>query len=220
MLEIEGMEIKWNGHDGFRLVVNDKIIYIDPYKLIQKYTQSNDADLILISHNHFDHLSIEDIDKIINANTKLVCSLECKESLKNKYPKNEIAYLKPRESTTIETITIGAVEAYNTNKNFHPKKDQKIGFVITTNNGLKLYHTGDTDIIPEMSDVNPDILFVPVSGTYVMTADEAAKATNELIKPNKIAIPMHYNSIVGTVKDAEKYCKDVNICKTAILEIE
>ena len=65
---------------------------------------------------------------------------------------------------------------------------------------MKIYHTGDTDIIPEMDNINPDIAFVPVSGTYVMTAEEAAKATNELIKPKKIAIPMHYNSIVGSLK--------------------
>jgi L-ascorbate metabolism protein UlaG (beta-lactamase superfamily) len=71
-----------------------------------------------------------------------------------------------------------------------------------------------------MENLNPDILFVPVSGTYVMTAKEAAKATNELIKPKKIAIPMHYGSIVGKVKDAEDFSKDVNICKTAIMEIE
>ena len=75
-------------------------------------------------------------------------------------------------------------------------------------------------IIPEMENVNPDILFVPVSGTYVMTAKEAGTATNELIKPKKIAIPMHYGSIVGKVKDAEDICKDVNICKNSILEIE
>ncbi len=88
------------------------------------------------------------------------------------------------------------------------------------NNNLTIYHTGDTDIIPEMEKVDTDILLVPVSGTYVMTAQEAVKATNEIIKPKKLAIPMHYGSIVGTVKDAENFCKDVTVCKTSILEIE
>jgi L-ascorbate metabolism protein UlaG (beta-lactamase superfamily) len=219
MLEIDGISIQWNGHDGYRLKADNKTIYIDPFKLIQGYNNKKDADLICISHNHFDHLSLQDIDKIINNNTKIICSYECVETLKKNYDKNEIIPLNPKENTEINSIKIEAVRAYNTNKNFHPKEDNKIGFIIYIND-LKIYHTGDTDIIPEMSTINTDIAFVPVSGTYVMTAEEAAKATNEFIKPKKIAIPMHYNSIVGSIKDAETFCNTVNVCKTAILEIE
>ena len=219
MMNIEGIEIRWNGHDGFRIEVDGNKIYVDPYKLIPSYVSKGDADIILISHNHFDHLSIDDIKYVINENTKIICSHECVEVLKKNYVENEIIPLKPNEARTVGNIEIRGIEAYNTDKKFHPKKDEKIGFIINVNN-LKIYHTGDTDIIPEMENVNPDILFVPVSGTYVMTAKEAGKATNELIKPKKMAIPMHYGSIVGTVKDAEDFCKDVNICKTAILEIE
>ena len=219
MMNIEGIEIRWNGHDGFRIEVDGNKIYVDPYKLIPSYVSKSDADIILISHNHFDHLSIDDIKYVINENTKIICSHECVEVLKKNQIENEIIPLKPKEARTVGNIEIRGIEAYNTDKKFHPKKDEKIGFIINVNN-LKIYHTGDTDIIPEMENVNPDILFVPVSGTYVMTAKEAGKATNELIKPKKIAIPMHYGSIVGSVKDAEDFCKDVNICKTAILEIE
>ena len=219
MMNIEGIEIRWNGHDGFRIEVDGNKIYVDPYKLIPSYVSKSDADIILISHNHFDHLSIDDIKYVINENTKIICSHECVEVLKKNYVENEIIPLKPNEARTVGNIEIRGIEAYNTDKKFHPKKDEKIGFIINVNN-LKIYHTGDTDIIPEMENVNPDILFVPVSGTYVMTAQEAGKATNELIKPNKIAIPMHYGSIVGTIKDAEDFCKDVNICKTEIMEIE
>jgi L-ascorbate metabolism protein UlaG (beta-lactamase superfamily) len=219
MINIEGIEIRWNGHDGFRIEVNGNKIYIDPYKLIPSYARKSDADILLISHNHFDHLSIVDINNVINENTKIICSLECMEVLKNNYANNEIIPLKPKEARMVGNIEIIGIEAYNTDKKFHPKKDEKIGFIMNVND-LKIYHTGDTDSIPEMKNVNPDILFVPVSGTYVMTAKEAANATNELIKPKKIAIPMHYGSIVGTVKDAEDFCKDVNICKTTILEIE
>ena len=219
MMNIEGIEIWWNGHDGFRIEVNGNKIYVDPYKLVPSYARKSDADILLISHNHFDHLSIEDINNVINENTKIICSHECMEVLKNNYKDNEIIPLKPKEARMVGNIEIRGIEAYNTDKKFHPKKDEKIGFIINVND-LKIYHTGDTDIIPEMENVNPDILFVPVSGTYVMTAKEAGKATNELIKPKKIAIPMHYGSIVGTVKDAEDFCKDVNICKTAIMEIE
>ena len=158
-------------------------------------------------------------DKVINNNTKICCSQECLDTLKQKYTENEIYPLKPGETKRIEEVIITAIEAYNTNKNFHPKKDEKIGFIIEINN-LKIYHTGDTDIISEMEKVNPDVLLVPVSGTYVMTAQEAIKATNEMIKPKRLAIPMHYGSIVGTVSDAENFCKNVNVCKTSILEIE
>lgn len=222
MINVEGVEIRWNGHDGFRFDLKDKkVVYVDPYKLVAEYNHKNDANIILISHNHFDHLSIEDINKIINKNTKICCSEESVDLLKKNYPENDIIVLKPRETKKIdEEITITGIEAYNTNKNFHPKGDEKIGFIIEMNNNLTIYHTGDTDIIPEMEKVNTDVLLVPVSGTYVMTAQEAIKATNEIIKPKKLAIPMHYGSIVGTVKDAEDFCKDVNVCKTSILEIE
>ncbi|MER5174854.1 MAG: MBL fold metallo-hydrolase [Candidatus Nitrosocosmicus sp.] len=219
MLEIDGINIVWNGHDGYRLKTDNKTIYIDPFKLIQEYNNKKDADLIFITHNHFDHLSLKDIDNVINNNTKIICSLECVETLNKNYNKNEIIPLKPKDNTEIKNIKIDAVRAYNTNKDFHPKEDNKIGFIISIN-GLKIYHTGDTDIIPEMDSINPDIAFVPVSGTYVMTAEEAAKATNELIKPKKIAIPMHYNSIIGSVKDAETFCSMVNVCKTEILKVE
>lgn len=219
MLEIDGIKIKWTGHDGFRFETSDKIIHIDPFKLIQEYNHKKDANLILITHNHFDHMSLQDISNLINEKTNIVCSYECMESLKKKYSKNKITALKPGGHTEIENIKIKGIASYNTNKNFHPKKDEKIGYVIHLN-GLKIYHTGDTDIIPEMNDLKPDIALVPVSGTYVMTAQEASKAVNDLIKPTKMAIPMHYNSIVGTIKDAEMFCDNVNICKTVILDLE
>ena len=219
MLEVDGISIQWNGHDGYRLKADNKIIYIDPFKLIPEYNNKNDADLILITHNHFDHLSTKDIDNIINNNTKIICSSECVEILYKNYNKNEIIDLKPNDSIKIDNIKIESIRAFNTDKDFHPKEDNKIGFILDIGN-LRIYHTGDTDIIPEMGQVSPDIAFVPVSGTYVMNAEEAAQATNELIKPKKIAIPMHYNSIVGSVKDAETFCKMVHVCKTMMLEIE
>ncbi len=219
MLEIGGINIRWNGHDGYRLKTDDATIYIDPFRLSQDYDDKKDADLIFITHNHFDHLSIKDIDNVINKNTTIVCSHECVDMLDKSYGKNEVVPLKPQDNIVIKNVKIEAVRAYNTNKNFHPKEDNKIGFVMALNN-LKVYHTGDTDRIPEMDSVDPDIAFVPVSGTYVMTAEEAAKAVNESIKPKKIAIPMHYNSIVGSIKDAETFCNMVHVCKTEILNAE
>ncbi|MER3407921.1 MAG: Zn-dependent hydrolase, partial [Nitrososphaera sp.] len=105
----------------------------------------------------------------------------------------------------------------NTNKSFHPEADRKVGFVVTLN-GLRIYHAGDTDEIPEMAQVKPDVALVPVSGTYVMTADEAARAVNEKIKPRMLAIPMHYASIVGSEKDAERFKQLVRVCPVEILK--
>ncbi|HEY6536885.1 MAG TPA: MBL fold metallo-hydrolase [Candidatus Nitrosocosmicus sp.] len=219
MLEIDGIKIQWNGHDGYRLDTNNKIIYIDPFKLVQKYHNKNDADILCISHNHFDHLNVQDINNIINVNTKLICSQECTKVLKENYSKNEIIPLKPGESLDFENIKIEATRAYNTNKEYHPKEDNKIGFVLHMDK-LKIYHAGDTDLIPEMNDIDADIALVPVSGTYVMNYEEAAKAINDHIKPKKMAIPMHYNSIVGSTKDADEFCNMVHVCKTTILEVE
>ena len=123
----------------------------------------------------------------------------------------------PGDKLTVQGIPIEAVAAYNTNKHFHPKADGKVGFIITLNE-MRIYHTGDTDDIPEMSAIEPDIALVPVSGTYVMTAEEAAKAVNEKIKPKKLAIPMHYGSIVGSKKDAAKFKELVTACPVEILE--
>ncbi|HEY9491591.1 MAG TPA: MBL fold metallo-hydrolase, partial [Nitrososphaeraceae archaeon] len=111
------------------------------------------------------------------------------------------------------------VPAYNVNKKFHPKDDNKVGFIFVLSK-QRIYHTGDTDIISEMKSTTPDIAFVPVSGTYVMTAEEAAQAVNEIIKPTKLAIPMHYGAIIGTQKDAEIFTELVKICKAKILERE
>ena len=116
-------------------------------------------------------------------------------------------------------MVVEAVPAYNTNKKFHPKSDNKLGFIITINN-LRIYHCGDTDSIPEMKSFKPDIALVPVSGTYVMTEEEAAKTVNELIKPSLLAIPMHYGSIVGNLDNAVKFKEMVTICDVQILDLE
>jgi L-ascorbate metabolism protein UlaG (beta-lactamase superfamily) len=221
MLEYSGIRIDWFGHDAFRIVADkrkreEKIIYIDPYQLKEIRRPEQDANIVLISHNHFDHLSINDLKAIINKNTSIVAAQECIEKL-NHQDVYEVRGVKPGDRLTIQSIPIEIVPAYNTNKDFHPKVDNKIGFVITVND-IRIYHAGDTDIIQEMQFVNPDIALVPVSGTYVMTAEEAAKATNELIKPKRFAIPMHYGAIVGSERDAHTFKKLVRVCETMILD--
>ena len=220
MLGYDHLEFHWTGHDGFRIVDTEsgRIIYIDPYQLTSKQRGRKDADIILISHNHFDHLSNEDLKDLANNSTEIVAANECIKKLQG-LPTNKITALKPGEKTLVKGVTIEAIRAYNINKKFHPKTDNKIGFVITIDSH-RIYHAGDTDIIPEMEGLNPDIAMLPVSGTYVMTSDEAAKATNEIIKPSKIAIPMHYGTIVGSKEDADKFKALVNVCQVTILEKE
>ena len=220
MYEHEDIQITWTGHDGFRIrgtnsQNNQVTVYIDPYQLASKYQKQNDADVVLLTHDHFDHLSIDDLKQIINNNTSILSATECVEKLAGLKVK-EISGIKPGEKSVIKGLTIEAVPAYNINKKFHPKSDGKVGFIIRINE-KRIYHAGDADLIPEMESLDPDIALVPVSGTYVMTAEEAAKAVNELIRPKKVVIPMHYNAVVGTEEDAKKFKKLVNVCKVEIL---
>jgi L-ascorbate metabolism protein UlaG (beta-lactamase superfamily) len=219
MFEYEGLEFQWTGHDGFRItdLKNKRKIYVDPFQLSEKH-KIKDADIVLVSHDHFDHLSIEDLTAIVNANTEIVAAKECLGKLQD-LPAGRITTLNPGEKASPIGFVVEAIRAYNTNKKFHPKEDNKIGFVITVD-GNRIYHSGDTDIIPEMSGLNPDIALLPVSGTYVMTADEAARATDEFIKPRKFAIPMHYGSIVGSEEDANKFKTTVRTCEVRILNKE
>src|SRR5579864_2167629 len=218
MFEYKGIKIRWLGHDSFSLTGSIKII-IDPYKI----TKQEKADLILISHNHFDHLSVDDLKNVSTRDTSIVAAKECIDMLKGFSFKEKIG-ISPGEEKTVRGIKIKSVPAYNLNKinpdtkkPFHPKEDNKVGFLFELND-ITIYHTGDTDLIPEMSDLKPDIVLVPVSGTYVMTAQEAAKAV-EKIKP-KIAIPMHYGVIVASEKDARDFKHLVKSCEVQILAKE
>src|SRR5919107_4660490 len=219
MFGYEGLEFQWTGHDGFRItdLKNKRIIYIDPFQLSEKF-KTKDADIVLVSHDHFDHLSIEDLSEIVNSDTEIVAAKECLGKLQD-LRAGRITTLNPGERASPRGLVVEDIRAYNTNKKFHPKEDNKIGFVITVD-GHRIYHTGDTDAIPEMGGLNPDIALLPVSGTYVMTADEAARATDETIRPSKIAIPMHYGSIVGSKEDAERFKARVKTCQVRILDKE
>ena len=217
MFEYNKLSITWSGHAGFKIIYGNMKVYIDPYKLSKTYEKISDADIVLITHNHFDHLSIEDLKNIINERTVIVSAQECLPQLKSLKVKESIG-IDPRNSVKVDDLRIETVPAYNIDKDFHPKNDKKIGFIVEFGND-RLYHTGDSDIIPEMKDTNPTVVLIPVSGTYVMTAEEASKAVNELIKP-KIAIPMHYGTIVGNKEDAIRFSELVTVCKTEILESE
>jgi L-ascorbate metabolism protein UlaG (beta-lactamase superfamily) len=217
-MDFNGVGFHWLGHDGYEITASGKNIYIDPYHLSKAQQKKNDADIVLISHNHYDHLSMDDLKHVVGKKTTIVAAKECEEQLKATGVA-EVLAVSPGDKLDVQDIQVEAVAAYNTNKMFHPKRDGKVGFVFTSN-GMRIYHAGDTDDIPEMSTIKPDIALVPVSGTYVMTAEEAARAVNEKIKPKKLAIPMHYGSIIGSEKDAEIFKQLVNTCPVQILSRE
>lgn len=197
-MKISGIDIEWLGHAGFKIKAKKKIIYIDPFKL-KSVEKADLADLILITHDHFDHCSIEDVKIIIKPDTIIVTVPECADKFTEMT--TNIISVKPFEKIKVLDFDIETVPAYNKNKKFHLRANNWVGYII--NAGKKIYHAGDTDLIEEMKKVHADIALLPVSGTYVMTAEEAVEAAY-IIKP-KIAIPMHYGSLVGTNEDAQKF---------------
>ncbi|MCX8178681.1 MAG: MBL fold metallo-hydrolase [Candidatus Aenigmarchaeota archaeon] len=204
VFEYKGVKLHWLGHDCFR-IEGSKTLIIDPFKI-----ERQEVDIVLVTHDHFDHCSVEDIKKI--EYKTLIASVACKQ-LKAKF-------VKPGDVVDVDNVKIKAVPAYNIDKFrspgqvFHPKQLNHVGFVIEIDN-VSIYHAGDTDFIPEMKDVKADIALLPVSGTYVMTAEEATKAV-EVIRP-EIAIPMHFGSIVGSKQDAEKFKK---LAKSKVVMLE
>ena len=191
---LEGVEVL--NHSSIK-INKTKVIYIDPYKVYKAY---NDADLIFITHNHYDHYSEEDIDKVKKESTYYIVPKDLQNNLINRGIKQEnIVLVKPNEIYTIDGIKFSTVPAYNINKNFHPKENNWVGFIIEIE-GNRYYIAGDTDLNQDNIKVKCDVAFVPVGGTYTMDYKEAAELTNQ-IKP-KVAVPIHYGSIVGTKQDA------------------
>ena len=182
-------KIVWLGHDTFRIDA-DKIIYIDPFEI----AAGTPADLILITHDHYDHCSTEDIAKIQGDQSIIVTEKNSADKLSG-----DVRIMQPGDVLTIGGIKIETVPSYNTDKDYHPKENGWLGFIIEIE-GVRIYHAGDADFISEMKDLDVDIALLPVSGTYVMTAAQAAEAAMA-IRP-KLAIPMHYGAIVGSEQDA------------------
>lgn len=209
LYEYHGLKISWLGHDSFR-IKNGKTIIIDPFKL---RSTSDKADILLITHEHYDHLSLDDIKKVVNENTTIVTIPAAKKELSSLKVK-EVKVVRPGDKLKLGDVSIDVVPAYNLNKFrepgrvFHPKEDGKAGYIIGIK-GIRIYHAGDTDAIPEMKGLKPDVALLPVSGTYVMTPEEAAQAV-KMVEP-KLAIPMHYGVIVGSEQDAQKFKQLVTV---------
>ena len=194
---IEG--IYWLGHASFRIERDGLIVYIDPWQL----EDGPQADLILITHDHRDHCSPEDIAKIQKDDTTIVTISAAASMLSG-----DIIVVQPGENLTVKGVQIETVPAYNLTKfrspgvPFHPKNAGHVGFIVTLG-GDRIYHTGDVDVIPEMESIETDVALLPVSGTYVMTAEEAVEAA-ALIKP-KVAVPMHIGRGIGSQDAAQQF---------------
>ena len=184
--------LTWLGHASFR-VVGEKIVYIDPWQL----TGGPQADLILVTHAHHDHLSVEDIDRISGPDTEILCPPDCVAQL----PGRKVRAVRPGDALVVAGIPVQVVPAYNTDKPNHPRSAGHVGYIIEIG-GRRIYHAGDTDLIPEMTGIVCDVALLPMGGTYTMNADQAAAAASA-IHP-QVVVPMHWGRLVGTEKDVER----------------
>lgn len=178
-------------HNSIKIINNNLNIYIDPFQIDN---QTNDADIIFITHSHYDHFSIEDIVKIKNSNTKIVSTKDTYNELIKYFDKNNILIVEPNNNYNVCDLKFNTVRAYNVNKDFHSIDKNWVGYIITIDN-LNYYIMGDTDINNDVLNIKCDILFVPIGGTYTMDYKDAANYTN-IINP-KVVIPTHYGLIVG-----------------------
>ena len=200
-----GITLQWLGHASFKICHEDTVIYIDPWKLKDS---PQDATLVLVSHSHYDHYSLEDIAKVSGADTKLVASADVIAKGKTGQA------IMPGQTIELGSVRVTGVAAYNPNKQFHPKSSNWIGFVIELGS-KRIYYAGDTDQTDEMKALKEiDVALLPVGGTYTMNAAEAAGATGH-IKP-KQAIPYHWGDIVGGRADAEAFSEAAE-CEVQIL---
>ena len=194
---MEHQHIHWLGHASFRIEDNGKQIYIDPWELPEKAPL---ADIIFVTHGHYDHFSPQDIEKVRKEGAIVVATSDVAKSITG-----EVVTVAPGETYEVAGLKVETVAAYNLSKQFHPKQNGWVGYCITLSTGQRVYHAGDTDSTPEMRKVQCDIAFLPVGGHYTMDAKEAAAAAN-VFKP-KAVIPMHWGDIVGSKENVEEFKK-------------
>jgi L-ascorbate metabolism protein UlaG (beta-lactamase superfamily) len=207
-----GNSLQWLGHASFRISYADNVIYIDPWKLTEA---PHDATLVLVSHGHSDHHSPEDVARVSGPHTKLVASND----VIRKEKKGQA--IKPGEKIDLNGVTVTGVPAYNPIKQFHPKANNWLGFIIQIG-ALRIYYAGDTDVIDEMKALKDiDIALLPVGGKYTMNAKEAAMAVERIkadaVNEPKRAIPYHWGDIVGKRGDADHFA-DIAKCEVTILK--
>jgi L-ascorbate metabolism protein UlaG (beta-lactamase superfamily) len=200
------VEVKWINHASFRIASGANVAYIDPWKLPDA---PHDADVVFVSHSHHDHCCPPDIAKVSRSDTAVIAPAETISKLRT------ASAVAPGERLTIKEITVEAVAAYNIGKAFHPKGNNWCGAVLTIA-GKRIYYAGDTDLIPEMSDLKDvDLALLPVGGTYTLDAPAAARACEAI--GCKAAVPYHWGDIVGSESDARTFAKSAK-CKVHVLK--
>ena len=186
--------IHWIGHASFRIEDGATQIYIDPWKL---RAGSPKAAVVLITHGHSDHYSPDDVALIEQPGTVFVAPADVAAKLKGR----NVVAASPGHTYQAGGVAVEAVPAYNRTKAFHPRSNNWLGYIVTLSTGVRVYHSGDSDAIPEMGALKVDVALMPCGGTYTMAAAEMAAVAN-LFKP-KVLIPMHWGDIVGSKADAE-----------------
>ncbi|TAL58969.1 MAG: MBL fold metallo-hydrolase [Bacteroidetes bacterium] len=204
--------IKWLGHASFLIQNNDKNYYIDPFELKNNPVP---ADIIFVTHAHYDHWSPDDIQEILTPKTKIVCVRGCVGIDIG----NRMIITKPFEEFDVDGVKVKTIPAYNTDpakQQFHSRSNDWVGYVLEIG-GMKIYHAGDTDFIPEMKGLNVDIALLPMGGTYTMNPNDMICAANSINA--KVIVPMHYKRLLGNKSnEAEQKLKSSVNGEVKILE--
>ena len=210
--------VEWLGHSGFRIRAGRATIYIDPYRVTNGAPK---ADVILVTHGHYDHFSPQDVERLSHERTCQIGPPAVVERVGGHAvsvaPGDEV------EPDGVHGVGVRAVAAYNTSKRdpdgnvFHPREAGFVGYDLNVR-GERLYHAGDTDVIPEMDQVaGVEVALLPVSGVYVMTAGEAAEAARRIA--SRVAVPMQWVEHIVTRVDAEA-CADKASVEVRIMQFE
>ena len=200
------VKIQWLGHASFRIAGAEAVAYVDPWKLD---SSPHDGDIVIVSHSHYDHFSPEDIEKASKADTAIIAPADVVAKL---HVANAVT---PGDRMTIKDVTVEAVAAYNVDKAFHPRANRWLGVVLTVDS-KRVYYAGDTDFIPEMTELQDvDLALLPVGGTYTLDAEQAATACKAI--GCKAALPYHWGDIVGSASDAERFVQLAE-CEATILQ--
>lgn len=212
-------DIKWFGHASFMFVdklSGNRIYYIDPFEF--KGDGKQKADIIFITHAHYDHCSPDDVKKVVKDSTVFVTPVDCKDKLNFK---NEFVTVAPNKNYEVKGFKFRTVPAYNIKPDrlqYHPRTNNWVGYIFTVNNQT-IYHAGDTDFVPEMKTLGKiNIAMLPIGGTYTMDVDEAIQAANTIAAD--VTVPIHYRRLLGNNAMAaeEKFKKGVTKSKVVIME--
>jgi len=211
-MKIGSIELRWLGHSGF-FIKNSKNIYIDPYNIKDQETK---ADIVLITHGHYDHCSLDDLKKVVKEGTRVFVTADAQSKITRFDIPVKIEIVEPGMEIDLGDIKLATLPAYNIDKHFHAKEEGWVGYLIKINDVI-VYHSGDTDLIPEMQKLTGHkqsgktfVALLPVGGRFTMSAEEAFEAA-KIIKPS-LAIPMHWGSVIGSESDAKEF---VDLCKEA-----